>query len=38
MLVLARSLKLASTVFSRGLLSYLLYYVFILACYYLLLV
>jgi hypothetical protein len=38
MLILARSLKLASIVLSRGLLSYLLYYVSILACYCLLLV
>jgi hypothetical protein len=35
MLVLARSLKLAGTVLSRGLLSYLLYYVSILTYYYL---
>jgi hypothetical protein len=33
MLVPARSLKPAGTVLSRGLLSYLLYYVSILACY-----
>jgi hypothetical protein len=38
MLVLTRSLKLAGTVLSRGLLSYLLYCVSILAYYYLLLV
>jgi hypothetical protein len=37
-LILARSLKLAGTVLSRGLLSYLLYSVSILAYYYLLLV
>jgi hypothetical protein len=38
MLVLTRSLKLASTVLSRGFLSYLLYCVSILTYYYLLLV
>jgi hypothetical protein len=38
MLVPARSLELAGTVLSRGLLSYLLYCVSILACYCLLLV